>query len=75
MQDVDNAIAWSIRAERNGLLVINDYIGPTRLQWRRSEVRAARQFLTENASLIEIDRVGARGFNISSFQAISTRSI
>jgi len=61
MPDIDQAIGWSIRALKpGGLLVVHDYIGPTRLQWRRSEVRAARQFLADNADLIEVDRVRVR---------------
>ena len=39
MLDVDYAIAWSVRAlKTGGILVVNDYVGPTRLQWRRKEV-------------------------------------
>lgn len=64
MPDVDRAIAWSIRGLKpGGLLVIHDYIGPTRLQWRRSEVSAARRFLKDNSELIEVDRVRVRAGN------------
>ncbi|MEI6486164.1 MAG: class I SAM-dependent methyltransferase [Sphingomonadales bacterium] len=39
MPDVDAALAWSIdRLNPGGWLMINDYFGPNRLQWRRHEV-------------------------------------
>jgi SAM-dependent methyltransferase len=50
MFDVAAALAWSVRALRpGGYLVINDYVGPTRLQWRRGEVRLARAYMAEAA--------------------------
>ncbi|MEM6587119.1 MAG: class I SAM-dependent methyltransferase [Pseudomonadota bacterium] len=56
MFDVDHAVGWSVRALKpGGLLVINDYIGPTRLQWRRSEVGMVRQFLRDNEDLLGVD--------------------
>ncbi len=46
MMDVDAALAWSIDALRpGGFVVVNDYIGPPRLVWRRAEVDEARRFL------------------------------
>lgn len=58
MPDIDRALEWSVTALKpGGMLVIHDYVGPTRLQWRRGEVNAARAFLAENAHLIEVDRV------------------
>jgi SAM-dependent methyltransferase len=46
MSDVAAALSWS-RAVTNegGIIVINDYVGPTRLQWTRREVAAANEFL------------------------------
>ncbi|MEO0371787.1 MAG: methyltransferase domain-containing protein [Pseudomonadota bacterium] len=56
MFDVDHAVGWSVRALKpGGLLVINDYIGPTRLQWRRSEVGLVRQFLRDHADILGVD--------------------
>ncbi len=56
MFDVDHAVAWSVRALKpGGLLVINDYIGPTRLQWRRNEVKLVRQFLRDNEEVLGVD--------------------
>lgn len=56
MFDVDHALGWSVRALRpGGLLMISEYIGPTRLQWTRAEVSAARQFLHENRALVGTD--------------------
>lgn len=52
MMDVEAALKWSVAALRpGGLLVVNDYIGPPRLVWRREEVREARRFLAEIAPL------------------------
>lgn len=46
MLDVAAAVRWSVDAlEPGGLLVINDYIGPTRLQWTREQVRMARRYV------------------------------
>ena len=56
MFDVDHALAWSVRALKpGGLLVVNDYIGPTRLQWRRKEVALVRQFLRQNEKILGVD--------------------
>ncbi|MEM8538366.1 MAG: methyltransferase domain-containing protein [Pseudomonadota bacterium] len=56
MFDVDHAVAWSVRALKpGGLLVINDYIGPTRLQWRPNEVEMVRQFLRDHAEILGVD--------------------
>lgn len=56
MSDVDHALGWSVRALKpGGLLVVNEYIGPTRLQWRRNEVGMVRQFLLENAEILGVD--------------------
>ena len=56
MFDVDHALAWSVRALKSGgLLVVNDYIGPTRLQWRRREVSLVRNFLKENKAILGVD--------------------
>ena len=52
MFDVDAAIGWSIAVLRpGGLLLVNDYVGPTRLQWRRSEVTFARGFVAASPEL------------------------
>lgn len=62
MFDVDQAMKWSVRALKpGGFLLISEYVGPTRLQWRASEIRAVRQFLRENQSLIGIDPKRVRG--------------
>ena len=62
MFDVDHAIAWSVRALKpGGLLVINDYIGPTRLQWTKTEISTVRKFLEENRPVIQIDPRRVRG--------------
>ena len=46
MMDVRHAVAWSVdRLRPGGLLLINEYLGPTRLQWTIAEVRRARAFL------------------------------
>lgn len=51
MMNVDKAIEWSIGAlAPGGWLIVNDYVGPTRLVWRREEVELARQFLNANRS-------------------------
>ena len=56
MFDVDHALAWSVRALKpSGLLVVNDYVGPTRLQWRRQEVSLVRQFLRQNESILDVN--------------------
>lgn len=52
MLDVSQAVAWSVDVLRpGGFLLINDYVGPTRLQWSRGEVRFARQFVVEAEAL------------------------
>ncbi|MEM7731720.1 MAG: methyltransferase domain-containing protein [Pseudomonadota bacterium] len=56
MSDVDHAVGWSVRTLKpGGVLVINDYIGPTRLQWRRSEVDMIRSFLKEHEHILDVD--------------------
>ena len=56
MFNVDHALAWSVRALKpGGLLVVNDYVGPTRLQWRRKEVSLVRQFLRQNESILDVN--------------------
>ncbi|MGC1496723.1 MAG: class I SAM-dependent methyltransferase [Sulfitobacter sp.] len=56
MFDVDRAMAWSVRALKpGGYLLISEYIGPTRLQWRPIETRTARGFLRDNYDVIEVD--------------------
>ncbi|WP_434052579.1 MAG: class I SAM-dependent methyltransferase [Roseibium sp.] len=56
MMDVDRAMEWSIDALKpGGLLVINDYVGPTRLQWTKKEIDFARQFLTDNLDYVQAD--------------------
>lgn len=48
MFDVRAALEWSARVlAPGGLLVVNDFIGPTRLQWTVAEVRLARAYLRE----------------------------
>ncbi|GMG85553.1 class I SAM-dependent methyltransferase [Paralimibaculum aggregatum] len=50
MADVDRAIAWSVAALRpGGWLLINDYVGPRRLQWPWSHTRKVRQALADIA--------------------------
>jgi SAM-dependent methyltransferase len=50
MLDVRRALEWSVAAlAPGGLLVINDYVGPTRLQWTRPEVRMARAYMAAAA--------------------------
>ena len=52
MPDIDQALAWSVeRLNPGGWLMINDYFGPNRLQWRRDEVELC------NRVLDDIDRV------------------
>jgi len=54
MLDVDKAISWSVTALKpGGLLVVNDYVGPSRLQWTRREVDYARKFLIDNRDVID----------------------
>ncbi len=54
MMDVDAAVNWSVRALKpGGILLINDYIGATRLQFSRAEINRARQFLVENSGKID----------------------
>lgn len=46
MSDVDAALAWSVKALRpGGYVLINDYIGPNRLQFTRTEIDWANAFL------------------------------
>jgi SAM-dependent methyltransferase len=46
MSDVDAAVAWSVKALRpGGFVMINDYIGPNRLQFLRTETDRANAFL------------------------------
>jgi SAM-dependent methyltransferase len=55
MLDVDHAVSWSVRALRaGGLLVVNDYIGPTRLQMPRNQILLARQFLDDHHDRLQI---------------------
>lgn len=64
MFDVDHAIQWSIEALKpGGVLVVYDYIGPTRLQWTRAEIAMARKFLSDNAPLLGVDPKRVRGGN------------
>jgi SAM-dependent methyltransferase len=50
MLDVRKALDWSVAAlAPGGLLVINDYVGPTRLQWTPAEVRLARAYMAAAA--------------------------
>lgn len=50
MLDVAAAVRWSVDGlEPGGFLVINDYVGPTRLQWTPSQVRLARRYMAEAA--------------------------
>lgn len=56
MFDVDHALGWSVNALKpGGFLMISEYIGPTRLQWRREEVNRVRAFLRKNASIVGVD--------------------
>jgi SAM-dependent methyltransferase len=48
MPDIDQALAWSVeRLNPGGWLMINDYFGPNRLQWRRDEVERCNRILDE----------------------------
>lgn len=48
MPDIDSALAWSVdRLNPGGWLMINDYFGPNRLQWRRDEVDLCNRVLDE----------------------------
>ena len=54
MMNVAEALSWSVAAlVPGGYLVINDYIGPTRLQWRRAEVRMARAYMAAAAAFLD----------------------
>jgi SAM-dependent methyltransferase len=56
MMDVGHALKWSQDSLRpGGILLINDYVGPPRLQWSREEVDRARAFLTSQASFFTGD--------------------
>lgn len=64
MFDVDHALAWSVKALKpGGILLISEYIGPTRLQWRRAEVDRVRDFLRDNADTIGVDPARVRPGN------------
>lgn len=70
MFDVDAAVRWSIDAlAPGGWLVINDYVGPTRLQWTRAEVDLAREFLRRHA-----DRIAAAPETLR-YKNVVTRAI
>ncbi len=46
MMDVRAALQWSVKRLRpGGILLVNDYCGPNRLQWHSGEVSAAKQCL------------------------------
>lgn len=46
MSDVKAALKWSFkRLRRGGILLVNDYCGPNRLQWRSQEVSVANRTL------------------------------
>ncbi len=48
MFDVDRAVAWSVAALRpGGWLFVNDYIGPTRLQWPWAQSLFVRRALID----------------------------
>ena len=48
MPDIDQALAWSVeRLNPGGWLMINDYFGPNRLQWRRDEVEHCNRVLDD----------------------------
>ena len=56
MFDVDRAMEWSVRALKpGGILLISEYVGPTRLQWRPIETRTARKFMRDNYDVIGVD--------------------
>jgi SAM-dependent methyltransferase len=55
MSDVVAAIRWSSRAVRpGGYVLINDYIGPNRLQWRPTEVERANAFLSRSGLVARV---------------------
>lgn len=48
MPDIDQALVWSVeRLTPGGWLMINDYFGPNRLQWRREEVNFCNRLLDD----------------------------
>jgi SAM-dependent methyltransferase len=56
MMDVDFAISWSVKSLRTGgVLLVNDYVGPTRLQWTSVQIDRARAFLAAHADALRID--------------------
>jgi SAM-dependent methyltransferase len=49
MSDVSKALEWSVASLKpGGFVVINDYVGPNRLQFTRQEVDLANDFLARN---------------------------
>lgn len=61
MMDVDKAIAWSMATlAPGGWLIINDYVGPTRLVWHRQEVDFAREFLKAHQARLGFEPTALR---------------
>lgn len=49
MSDVSKALEWSVASLRpGGFVIINDYVGPNRLQFTRDEVALANDFLARH---------------------------
>lgn len=55
MFDVEKALTWSMTVLKpGGLLFVNDYVGPNRLQWKRSEIDFARKFVERHAGVVDV---------------------
>lgn len=56
MLDVEKALLWSMDVLRpGGYIVVNDYIGPNRLQFFDQQIEAARNFIEENSQFADQD--------------------
>jgi SAM-dependent methyltransferase len=50
MSDVNRALKWSVEVlAPGGVVLVNDYVGPNRLQFTRPEVEAVNRFLERHA--------------------------
>lgn len=64
MHDVRMALSWSLEAlAPGGMLVVNEYVGPTRLQFTRAEYDFARAFLDRHSGALGVDGTAARYAN------------
>ncbi|MEM8976392.1 MAG: class I SAM-dependent methyltransferase [Pseudomonadota bacterium] len=65
MLNVDKAVSWSVAALKpGGWLIINDYVGPTRLVWHREEVDFAREFLKLHQSELGLEPTSLKYKNV-----------